>query len=307
MTAGQTYSVSVVMRNTGTTTWTAGAGYKLGSQNPQDNTTWGLNRASLPASIAPGSDATFTFNVVAPSTAGTYNFQWRMIQEGVAYFGAASTNVAVDVTGGGGGGGGTNDAAFVSQTVPSSMTPGQSAAVSVTMTNTGTNTWSAGAGYKLGSQNPQDNTTWGLNRVSLPGSVAPGASVTFTFNVTAPTASGTYNFQWRMIQEGAAYFGTPSTNVAVGVASSGGPPSITTTSLPSGVKNAAYSAQVSATGGTTPYRWSLSGQIPAGLSINPTTGRISGTPTVGGSFYITVTVTDANNLTASRTYKIGIR
>jgi YD repeat-containing protein len=62
-----------------------------------------------------------------------------------------------------------NAAQFVSQTVPSSMTAGQSYSVSVTMRNTGTNAWTSAGAYKLGSQNPENNSTWGLARVELPG------------------------------------------------------------------------------------------------------------------------------------------
>ncbi len=97
MIAGQTYPVSVQMKNTGTATWTAATAFKLGSQNPQDNQTWGMSRNLLPASIAPGQTATFNFNVMAPATTGTYNFQWRMVQESVAWFGSFTTNVAVIV------------------------------------------------------------------------------------------------------------------------------------------------------------------------------------------------------------------
>ncbi|MGO4260511.1 RHS repeat-associated core domain-containing protein [Lysobacter sp. TAB13] len=98
MEAGQSYSVTVRMQNTGTAVWTAADGYKLGSQNPGDNTTWGSNRVALPAAVDEGQNAVFTFNVRAPSTAGTYNFQWRMVDEGQAWFGATSPNVAVQVT-----------------------------------------------------------------------------------------------------------------------------------------------------------------------------------------------------------------
>jgi uncharacterized protein affecting Mg2+/Co2+ transport len=97
MMAGQTYSVSVTLKNTGTATWTSGQEYRLGSQNAQNNTTWGLSRVNLPASIAPGENATFTFDVTAPTTAGTYNFQWRMLLETVEWFGDFTTNVAVTV------------------------------------------------------------------------------------------------------------------------------------------------------------------------------------------------------------------
>jgi hypothetical protein len=109
-----------------------------------------------------------------------------------------------------------NDAQFVSQNVPSSMAAGQQVAVSVTMKNVGTTTWSTGS-YKLGSQNPQDNMTWNAGRVLLSGPVPPGSQAVFNFTVTAPTAWATYNFQWRMTQEGVQWFGTATPNVSVAV------------------------------------------------------------------------------------------
>ena len=49
--------------------------------------------------IAPeGQSKTFTFNVVAPRVPGTYNFQWQMVQDGVAWFGDKTPNVAVTVS-----------------------------------------------------------------------------------------------------------------------------------------------------------------------------------------------------------------
>jgi RHS repeat-associated protein len=110
-----------------------------------------------------------------------------------------------------------NRAEFVWQSVPTVMDAGHSYNVAVQMRNTGSNTWTTGAHYSLGSQNAQDNTTWGMARVSLPSSVAPGASVTFNFTITAPSAPGTYNFQWRMVQDMVEWFGdfTPTVGVAV--------------------------------------------------------------------------------------------
>ena len=72
---------------------------------------------------------------------------------------------------------------------------------------------------------------------------------------------------------------------------------VTTTSLPNGVINNLYSATVNATGGVQPYTWSLSGN-PAWLSINGSTGVLSGTPTATGTFSFTVKVTDAETPTA---------
>src|SRR6266516_2436558 len=114
----------------------------------------------------------------------------------------------------------SNGATFISQSVPTSMVAGQSYNVSVTMKNTGTNTWTSANLYRLGSQNPQDNGTWGTSRVALPASVAPGSQVTFNFTVTAPAAPNTYNFQWCMVQDGVMWFGDFTTNVQVTVSSS---------------------------------------------------------------------------------------
>jgi hypothetical protein len=110
-----------------------------------------------------------------------------------------------------------NDAGFVSQSTPAgALKTGQKYNVSVTMRNTGTTTWTAANNYRLGSRNPQDNTTWGLSRVNLPASVAPGATVTFNFSVTSP-ARGDYNFQWMMVHDGVGWFGALTPNVVLKV------------------------------------------------------------------------------------------
>jgi hypothetical protein len=221
MSPNQSYTVTVNMRNTGTSTWSPSTGYRLGSQNPQDNLTWGLNRASLLGSVPPNSTISIKFTIRAPSTSGVYNFQWQMVKDGAGFFGALTQNIAIQVGSGGGGGGGTNGASFVSQNVPASLNAGQAATVSVTMRNSGTSTWVPGT-YFLGSQNPQDNATWGLSRASLGSTVAPGSDATFTFNITAPSVTGTYNFQWGMLQNGVGYFGSGSANVAITVNGTGG-------------------------------------------------------------------------------------
>jgi hypothetical protein len=115
----------------------------------------------------------------------------------------------------------SNNAAFVSQTAPPSrMCTGQTANVGVTMQNTGSSYWAPVSQdpynpFRLGAQNPQDNTIWGFNRVELQSSVPPGNSYTFSFTITAPSTPGTYNFQWRMVQEGVQWFGSYSSNVQV--------------------------------------------------------------------------------------------
>jgi uncharacterized protein YjdB len=103
MALGQTATVSITMRNTGTTAWTSKGLYWLGSENPMDNINWGLSRVSLDPtdSVVPNASKTFTFAITAPLIAGSYNFQWKMGQEGTGWFGDVSTNVAISVSQGG--------------------------------------------------------------------------------------------------------------------------------------------------------------------------------------------------------------
>ncbi len=99
MIAGQPYTTSFTMKNTGTTTWRSANSYNFGSQDPQDNTNWGgFNRVSLPSDTPPGSLASRTFNSWAPTTAGTYNWSWQMVQDGVEWFGDKCGPKVVTVT-----------------------------------------------------------------------------------------------------------------------------------------------------------------------------------------------------------------
>jgi RHS repeat-associated protein len=112
------------------------------------------------------------------------------------------------------------NAQFVGQSVPSTMVVGQAYSVSVQMKNLGSATWDAAAAYRLGSQNPHDNVTWGTGRINVPAPTAMGQTATFNFTAIAPTAAGTYNFQWKMVQDGAAWFGDATANQPVTVLAS---------------------------------------------------------------------------------------
>lgn len=68
--------------------------------------------------------------------------------------------------------------------------------------------------------------------------------------------------------------------------------------LPQGQSGSAYSFTVTATGGTAPYTFTISA-LPAGLSLNASTGLITGTPAETGDTTYLATVTDANGLTAT--------
>ncbi len=124
----------------------------------------------------------------------------------------------------------TNNATFISQVIDGQTNPsslslnnGQTVAATITMRNTGTKPWdNVTTPHKLGSQSPQDNTNWGLNRVVLPSTpINPppqsGDTAVFSFNLTASNTPGIYTCQWRMVEEDIGWFGTASTAVTITV------------------------------------------------------------------------------------------
>jgi hypothetical protein len=123
-----------------------------------------------------------------------------MVKERVLWFGETlSLNVVVTIT--------AYAAVIVSHTIPSVMEAGKSYQVSVTVRNTGTNTWTRTGQYKLGD--PSSVHPFGTSRVSLDGSdsITTGQTKTFTFNMTAPSTQGTYVARWRMVRELVTWFG----------------------------------------------------------------------------------------------------
>ncbi len=111
----------------------------------------------------------------------------------------------------------SRDAVFVAMDAPERLDPGQTMAVSVTMQNVGSETWISSGPHRLGAQNPQDNNVWGVGRIDVPGSIAPGATVQFDFQVQAPSAPGLYHFQWRMLLEQVEWFGDYSMDHPIAV------------------------------------------------------------------------------------------
>jgi formylglycine-generating enzyme required for sulfatase activity len=62
-----------------------------------------------------------------------------------------------------------------------------------------------------------------------------------------------------------------------------------------------------AKGGKPPYRWTVDGDLPPGISLSPSTGAIRGTPRNTGSFRVEATVTDGNRLSASRAITLKVK
>lgn len=138
--------------------------------------------------------------------------------------------------------------------------------------------------------------------------LAPGLNLNAaTGQITGtPTTAGPYS-ETITVTDSATPANTVSAVFSVTIA----PPSaitFTTTSLPSGTVDKAYSTTVAAKGGVAPYAWSYSGLAP-GLTLNATTGKITGTPTTAGPYSETITVTDSNTptkATASAVFSVTI-
>ena len=132
--------------------------------------------------------------------------------------------------------------------------------------------------------------TWSMGTGSLP----PGLSLGATTGVIsgAPTQVGTFNFTVRLTDSAQ----TTATSQPLEITVVPGPLVIVTTGdLTRGTVNAVYvPVTLQRLGGAAPYTWALaSGSLPPGLSLNTTSGLISGTPTQFGTFSFTVRLTDS--------------
>lgn len=156
-----------------------------------------------------------------------------------------------------------------------STTPGGKVQFSASVTNTSNTavTWSASAG----------------TIASTGMFTAPSTTPTNAITVTATSAA----------QSSAV----SSTVVSIGSTEL----TITTSSLPSGQVGSAYDGQLTASGGTPPYTWSIaSGSLPPGLQLQPASGAITGTPTKSGTFDLTFAVADAASHTAQQSIAMSI-
>jgi hypothetical protein len=141
---------------------------------------------------------------------------------------------------------------------------------------------------------------WELSAGALP----PGLAVNgLTGGLTGtPTAAGTYNFTLQVVdstERTAPKAFTITVIAAVKIS--------TAPALPDGTAGVLYTVQFLASGGVTPYTWSVaSGSIPSGLSLNTATGLLSGTPDSSLTYTFTIAVTDQNGQKDSAAYTIKI-
>ncbi len=148
-------------------------------------------------------------------------------------------------------------------------------------TGAGTYTWTVASGSAL----PAGLSLSSAGAISGKPSGAPGTT-NFTVTVT-DTAQNTKNAQLSIL-------------IDAGV-------TVNAITLPAGYLNAAYpGATFTATGGTGTYTtWAWTGE-PAGLTLNASTGAITGTPTVAGTFSVVVTATDSAGNMGTATFPLDV-
>ncbi len=124
--------------------------------------------------------------------------------------------------------------------------------------------------------------------------------IDFVSKVENPLVNGI-----EIIRTGLATTGPQSASSAAVVPNA--QPSLTFSAPPSGQVGLAYSHPLVVNGGTAPFAWSVSnGALPAGLTLNASTGLLSGTPTAAGAYSFTVQVTDASGESATRAVNLVI-
>ncbi|MBK7927733.1 MAG: putative Ig domain-containing protein [Bryobacterales bacterium] len=142
-----------------------------------------------------------------------------------------------------------------------------------------------------------------VNWVVTTGSLPPGIALNAATGLLSgtPTTTGSFAFLVQ-VRDSANQTASKGFTLVVNAGLS-----ITTTAQPpTGTLGTAYTFALAAAGGTQPYTWSVAtGSLPSGLSLNTTTGAITGTPTAAGSTTFTIEVKDAAGQTARAPYTIG--
>ncbi len=224
MLPGATSQFTLVAKNTGNTTWSK-------TTNPVRLATWAPSYRTSPfdagdwvsavraatlseASVAPGQNGTFVFNVRAPNQPGFYVERFNLVAEGAAWFEDPWMEFNINV-------GRQLTWQMVSQSSNKgfALTPGETAQFTLVAKNTGNSTWNNSTNpVRLATWEPSyrtskfDDGSW-VNQFRaanlVESSVAPGQNGTFVFNVRAPNQPGFYVERFNLVMEGLGWFVDP--------------------------------------------------------------------------------------------------
>ncbi|GEM_PF-5097355 len=198
--AGQTVSMKITVKNTGTHDWTTDY-YALAQT---DRGTY----YPFTTDVAMNDTHETSFSLSIPTTLGAYERQWRMVSRApgqdwsqsvffgdnlpspaIVFMVVASTDIAQ-----------SDNAQYVDGAIPSKslFVPGEEVHMTLHMLNTGTSTWDDRVKlyplWPVGYQPSWDTTRWGFGG----GTVAPGAQATFDVKFVAPGTLATTVLQWRL-------------------------------------------------------------------------------------------------------------
>jgi len=135
------------------------------------------------------------------------------------------------------------------------------------------------------------------------GSLPPGIALKGTALAAVlsgkPTTTGSYTFTIQVADSASATAAQQFTIAITGLV-------ITTSGLPSAGVGTAYSYTVPAEG-TAPYTWTIAqGSLPGGLTLDKSSGTISGTPTAAGTSNVTIQVTDSTDAAATAAFTLTV-
>lgn len=253
---------------------TAGAAYNqtLVAVGGTGSYTWSVTVGSLPNGLSLGSSSGAITGT--PTGAGTSSFTVQV-----------------------------KDAASVTATQQLTIIVGAAATLSITTTSLPNGTTGAAYSQTLAATGGVQPYSWSISVGNLPAGLTLNAS---TGAITGtPTATGTSSFTVQITDSQTPTHATATKALSITIAAP--PLSITTTTMPSGSVGGAYSVTLQATGGVTPYTWSVTvGVLPNGLTLNTTTGAITGTPTATGTSNFTVQVADAETPAVTKTQALSI-
>ncbi|MDP3277985.1 MAG: NBR1-Ig-like domain-containing protein [Deltaproteobacteria bacterium] len=221
---GQTQMGAFELRNTGTEPWVAGRTF-IATTQPRDrvsalaHSSWTANNrvATVSATVMPGATGRFEFTLQAPMAPGDYAEFFGMVHTGVGWFsdpgqgGPPDNQLQLRVRVGRAAFGAT----LVSNTCETTavMAPQSTRMCTITLRNTGSQTWSAMDTF-LATSEPRDHEsaladlTWvnPARVLAMPSSVAPGESVRLSFAVRAPSENGEYTEYVNLFDERGGWF-----------------------------------------------------------------------------------------------------
>src|SRR5438552_3814279 len=255
-----------------------------------------------PTSKAVTAGQTASFSVAATGTA-PLNYQWK--KNGIAVSGASSSAYTTPATSTSDSGAQftvivSNSAGSVTSSAGVLTVSASIPALQITSSQLPGGTVGSAYSATLNASGGSTPYPWSVTSGALPNGLTlnSAGSVSGT-----PSIRGSFPFTVQA-QDAAAH--SASASLTITVSASIPPLQITGSQLPDGTVGSAYSATLNASGGSTPYSWSVSsGTLPTGLSLS-STGTISGTPTVAGAFPFTVAVKDAASASASANLSINI-